>query len=64
MEHSFSWIMSCIESSTNAFQFKCCQTLIGLFETMYKDTVDNIQQMVTDLEFELYEQKIKHGIEI
>lgn len=59
MEEAYFWILSCIESSKDGFQFKCCATLIELFEAMYKAENETI-----DLKFALDEKKIKHGIEI
>lgn len=35
MEQSYAWVLSCIESSTNGFQFRCCKTLIELFKQKY-----------------------------
>lgn len=37
MKDSYKWIIRCILSSTNAFQFLACKTLIDLFDKMYKD---------------------------
>lgn len=46
MEQSYKWITSAIDSCTNDFQLRCCETLISLFETKYgnegKSNVDEL----------------------
>lgn len=63
METSYLWIMNCIESSSNGFQFRCCTTLIKLFEAMYKDE-EWLGERVSELSETLYEQEVKHGVEV
>lgn len=63
MEQSYQWIMNCIESSNNEFQFKCCRTLIGLFDTMYKEESD-LWHSLTELLTAMDKQEIKHRLEV
>jgi len=64
LENSYNWIVSCINSSSNKFQFDCCRTLIELFETMYKDSTNWNNQLKTDLETFLDNLIVKHSIDI
>jgi len=64
METSFNWLLACINSSTNKFQFDCCRTLIELFETMYRDNPNWNNQLKTDLETQLDNQTVKYSVEV
>ncbi len=61
MEQSYYWVMSCIESSFSSFQFKCCFTLIQLFEAKYKDE-ELARHSITELYTALDKQEIKYSV--
>lgn len=63
MEQSYNWILSCINSSSNSFQFKCCTNLIELFLMKYKDSSD-IKSKIDDLELALDNQIVRHSVDI
>lgn len=63
MQTSYEWILSCIKSSSNDFQFKCCATLIELFENMYKDE-QQIKTALSELKYALDNQEIKFSVEV
>lgn len=64
MEQTYFWIISIIESSSNKFQFKCCSTLIELFEAKYKDYPNWAQEMADDLRGQLDNQTVKYSVEV
>lgn len=63
MEQSFTWVLSCIESSSNEWQFRCCHSLIDLFYLKYNGEHE-AGEFSTALKTKLYDQKIKHGLEV
>jgi len=63
MEKSFLWVLACIQTSSNAFQFTSCHTLIELFEAMYKGDEGIAKYSTIDLKEALHQQEIKHGID-
>lgn len=64
IEQSYNWIVSCINSSTNKFQFDCCRKLIEYFEAMYKDSNEMSFYSGGELRDLLNLQELKFNIEI
>lgn len=63
MYQSFAWISSCIESSSNHFQFECCRKLIALFTAKHKDLPNWSKEISDKLEAKLTDQETKHNLD-
>jgi hypothetical protein len=62
MQTSYEWLLACIASSSNTFQFNCCHTLIELFAARFKH--EEVKEAVSKLEDALTQQEIKHSVEV